>query len=63
MLKSKLFYAMAVSYIAALAVFFQQLYPSVSVTAVGTVLALLGLVLAAASYLAVKKLGLIKEKP
>ena len=63
MLKSKLFYAMVVAYIAILGIFFGLLYPSVNLKSVATVLALLGVALASASYYLIKRLvRLTKER-
>lgn len=62
MLKSKLFYAMTIAYIAVLGVLFGLLYPSVSLESVATVLALFGFALASASYYVIQKVGLLKTE-
>ena len=62
MLKSKLFYIMAIAYIAILSTIFGLLYPSVSLGAVATVLAVVGFTLASASYYLIQRMGLLKKK-
>lgn len=61
-LKSKLFYVMAIAYIAILSTLFGLLYPSVSLGAVSTVLAVVGFALASVSYYLIQRVGPLKKE-
>lgn len=54
-MRSKRVYLLSVFYIAVLAAAFQWFYPETPVTAVATVVALLGFALALATHLAIKR--------
>lgn len=61
MLKNKLFYAMAIAYIAILSVLFKISYPSVELESVVTVLPLLGFAMASASYYLIRRVWRLKK--